>query len=119
MLQLRSISGWSFVGHAAGEIGADLAPALSPVIGTQDDVAPVVEAFVIVARDDQRRIPVEPVGLVPRLFVAAEIQALTRAFVIAHDVAELRLGVDDVRVGPVDHGLEAVATQGEIPVGVA
>ncbi len=47
-----------------------------------------------------------------------DVDGLAGLAVEAHEAAVLRLGVDDVRVVRVDHGLEAVAAVGDEPVGV-
>jgi hypothetical protein len=71
-----------------------------------------------VGADDEGRVPVPAQRLVAAPDFGLDAHALARALVEARERAVLVLGVDRVRVGRIDLRAEAVAAEGDEPVGV-
>ena len=87
-----------------------LRPAVAHVVAAEDLLAGVVQPLVVVGADDQRRVPV-PLQDLALFGLGLDVEGFAAVAVVAVQVAVLPLAVDDVGVGGVDGGFEAVAAQ--------
>ena len=104
---------------AAGEVVRNGLPGVAPVVGSEELLGGEVEPGVRVGAHHHRGVPVPPVGLLARRRLGLDVDGLTGGAVEPHQPAVLPLAVDDVGLDGIDHGLEAVAEDGDEPVLVA
>ena len=99
-----------------GEVLADGRPAVAAVLAAEDPLRREVQARRLVGREDERGVPVPAQGVVAGLLVGLDEDGFPASPVETAEDAVLERRVDDVRVGGVDAGVEAVAAPGDEPV---
>src|ERR1700745_4248835 len=102
--------------HGGGQIVAQASPGVALAGGFEEIIAAVVDGFVVVDRNGDRRVPLKAIVRVAVLGLRLDGTFLTGAHVAAREEAILRFGIDDVGVDVVNGGVETVATVNQGPV---
>ena len=99
----------------AGQIRADAFPRIAAITAAEHHVGAEIQRLGIVRGDDERRAPVPAIGRELALLRLPRLDALLRhaLAVGAHQPAILRLGIDDVGISGIGHGVEAIAARQE------
>src|SRR5687768_12810128 len=98
------------------EIATQLLPAVTTIGAAKQIIRAHVHRPVVVRRDHDRSAPVPAEILLAEFRLGLDAFSLSGPYVVADDSAVLRFRVNDVRVGWIDGGVEAVASHGHVPV---
>ena len=105
--------------QATAQVGTDGNPAGAAIVAAKQALRREVESRRRVRADDQRRIPVVTKRVLAGCRLGLDVHQLTALAVVACEAPVLVLRIDDVRVTRLDDGLEAVAEDRDVEIGVA
>ncbi len=105
--------------ESAGHVAAKLLPRVAAIRAAIEVLRSEIDCVVIVRRDHDRNAPVVSQIHFAELRLRLNALLLTRLHIVANDSAVLRFGIDGIRVGGIDSGIESVAANGDVPVAVS